>query len=538
VRLIGHVAENDDTLITDTTQQEACQITRVEEEAGDTILYFYSSDFNDQYPTVLIEIYRQQEFTDPEDRVYYEVGPRMTIDGAGHNCDVPTEFTGVVTKVDQDTAVPTDGVGVIDFGNSYIYPAYWLYTFDDITPQLNEDMVPIISRGEFMSSYLTRNSAHYGQGRANYSDSDEFNRDYRAIMAGGTYKDADVEYNELNKFTLGENTEYLNEKHGPIYAAVEMGRTLYAFQRSKVTALRLYEQLVDSGNGVVSIAGSKVFNSIVPFEEDFGTLYPGSITKYGRVMWFYDPINASVFQLAQNGLTDVSRYKYKSFFTDLSQTIGKNFTNYNFLSFYDIITETYVLIYLDLTTPANNWGLSYYPQINKWGCTENYKYEGGVSVGGNKVFSFNGLGYEHHKSSASFEPGYMDAHFNAPPLIRKLWRTVEIDAPYRYTTSAYPSVWVDTGMPDYLETDTQIHTGPEQRSLIPTGRYRRENGKWKASFLRNKYLNNETEGTNEKLYNGDRLAGKHVTVRVTNAETTYANPLRAITVGHQRKEVQ
>lgn len=536
VRLIGHMANQGQAILSDTPTQEMYQITKVEEVSGDTIISFYSSDFTEYYPIVLLEIFRQQEMVDPESLVYYEVGPVMDVVASSyHKCDVPTAFSSVVTKVDQSGAA--NGVGVIDFGNSYQYPVYWFYTWYNTEPYIYSQMVPVICRGEFMSTYLTKDSQHYGQGRTNYVDINEASRKHTALIYSGTFADTSVTYNELNKFSTGSE-KYLNEKYGNVYGLREMGYTLYVFQRSKVTPIDLGRETIEQDGQTLVVSSNVVLGSARPFHEDFGTVYSGSICKYGQRIWFYDPLNASVYQIAQNGITDISRFKMKSFFSELSGDIGATLSGYNFLSFYDIVTEAYVLLFIDNTTSSNNWSLSFYPEINRWGCYENYKYSGGVSLGGNKVFSFDSDGYEHHKAGELYEPAYTDVHFNQPVLIRKKWKSLEVDSRYLYSTGTKPSIWVDTDIPDYIDQNTRVHTGGEQKSFIPNGRYKRVNGKYVAAFLRNYLKKDGDADTNERLYSGDILSGKHITIRLTNTDTTHENPLRAVTVGFQMANKQ
>jgi hypothetical protein len=533
VRLIGTIDENE-TAVTTSSVSSVYIINKIDAD----YIYFYSSDFNTTTAVFLIEIFRRISVSNTDYLIYKEIGDVMDITDGYHETSVPTVWADEVTKVDQTSSV--DGVGVINFGNSYQYPVYWFHAVMDTPAVAYPEMYPIISRGEFMSSYHNLPSSHYGQGRSNYVNKDEYNKNHNAIICGGTFNDTDLDYNELNKFTLGDplsigTEKYLNDKYGELYSLIEVGYTLYAFQKSKVTPIDLGRKTIEQDGETLTVSTGVVLGSDRPFVEDFGTIYPGSICKYGKRIWFYDPLNSATYQIAQDGINDISKIKMQKFFKTLSDTIASDFDGYNFLSFYDIIINAYVLVFIDNNNALNNWSLSYYPDINRWGCKENYKSNGGISLSGEVVLSFDENPYTHHKINEPYELGYTDVHFNKPPLEQKILKNISIDSISLYSMSADPSVWVDTDKLSHQDTGTYMYHGNTQQSLIPNGKFKKVNGKYTAAFLRNKLKRDLTDGGDSRLYNGEILAGRSATIRIVNTDSVNENKLRAVYWGFQKK---
>lgn len=467
--------------------------------------------------------------SDPESRVFYEVGDLIPITGGYHTATGDTDFTiyggASVAVVNQSLGVTAKGT--IEFGNDFVLREMLYYDPSDLLSGFIHSM----------SSSLFYESHYSGVGRYGLVDEEAYLKFYNAVQWSGVWRDDSLSFSEFNKFE-SDNVEYLNDKHGEIVALREMGYSLYVFQRSKVTPIEVGRQTVEQDGQYMVVSTDVVLGSARPFEENYGTIFPGSIAQRDRSLFFYDHQKATVYRLAQNGMNDIGIIKMKTFFVDLTNTISSDITNYNFLSFYDYITGCYVLTFKDSDTPANNWSLSFDTQINRWQCTENYGYEAMVCLNGAKVYSFQSENkYAHHNDTLCDydDSAYVDVHFNNPPLERKEWRFIEIDSDYQYTAVDSPSIWVDTDKADYESDDTHIHTGGEQQSLIPTGKFDRINGKYIASFLRSMLYKDGTDAGVSRLYNGDVLSGKHITVRLTNAETEYANKLRAVSVGFKRR---
>jgi len=472
---------------------------------------------------IITEFYKTTSALEPENRVYYEIGEVLDITSGYHQASGDTNFNGVTIQ-HQTSVLPA--LGSIDFGDSYVMRQIIHYDPSDF----------LTGYIHCQSASLFHDSEYSGVGRYGVVDEEASAKFYNAVMWSGVWRDSDLSYSEFNKFE-DSDIKYLSDKHGPICALKEMGYTLYVFQRSKLTPIEIGRQTVEQDGQTMVVSTSVVLGSARPFNEDFGTIYPGSIAVFDGGLIFYDPLTMGVYWLRQDGLQNIAKIKMVSFFKDLSNTIQTEGTdNYHCWSFYDIRTESYVLAVIDETTPANNFSLSFHVPSQKWMCTENYKYEGMVSFGGNKVVSFDsGEIYMHHEDSQTHELGYLDIHFNPVPTKHVLFRGVDVLSTYLWSSSDNPSIWVDEDEAEYEETDTYLTYNGAQQSLIPDGRWEKINGRWKASYLRNKLYRDGTDGGDIRLYQGDRLAGRHLTQRLTNTEATETNKLKSALLKYTTK---
>ena len=477
-----------------------------------------------------IEIVRYANSLDSDNSVYYEVGETMPIITSGgikyHGSnDLFSSYSlawsggGIVTVQDQTAVLPAVGVAV--FGNDY---NVFTHTFTEQHPSgttLKHRTAWMIlnSQSMFYPSYQTY------KGRYGIVDNAEESKYLNSLIYSGTFNNDSLDYNQLNKF----NSELvpLNDIYGKVYYMIEMGYSLYVFQRSKITPIELNRQTVEQDGQTMVVSTNVVLGSQRPLVYDFGTVFPGSITKWGNNLYWYDPLNLSVFRLGQDGLNDIS-VGMKKYFKDLTDTITSNgYSNYIVRSLYDKVTESYVLIIRDVTTSANSFSISYHLPSGRWICTENYKREGGVSLAGNKVFSFVSGGiYEHHTSAADYEEAYIDITFSS--IGHQLFNAIEVESTYNWDMSDDPSVWVDTEDVTYQDPDNLRWYNGKMQSLIP--KWKRINGKYKASFLRNNLKKDGTAGDLVKLYNGERLSGKTLTLRLKSEQSSNENRLKYISI--------
>lgn len=503
-------------------------------EVDSTNDYVYIANTNEIFKPIggsstiaymITEFYSVDPATAPEERIYREVGDIIPVTSGYHEATGDTAFNGVV--VQNQTAV-LDALGSIKFGDSYVLRQVLYYDPTNFLTGYLHNLSPTIFH----------DSEYSGVGRYGVFDPEAGTKFFNSVQWSGVWRDDSLSYTELNRFESGD-IKYLNDKHGEITSLVEMGYTLYVFQRSKLTPIEIGRQTVEQDGQFMVVDSNVVLGSQRPFKENYGTVHAGGITQYGGVIYFFDHQNATMYRLAQNGITDIAKgqYKMKSYFLSLSELVSGDPDNYMFYSFYDAVTGCYVLFMKDFDTPDNNWTLSFDVSIGKWQCLENYGDDGGVCLSGSRVFSFIALSlYKHHDTTSDYELGYLDVHFNSPPLVRKKFKNITIDSDRQWSTSDNPSIWVDTDMPQYQDQKTNIYYRGEQQSHIPDIRYKRINGQYKASFLRNRLLTDGTDGGEIKIYNGSELAGKHITVRLTNTDDTNENRLRGVIIGYQRRK--
>lgn len=130
---------------------------------------------------------------------------------------------------------------------------------------------------------------------------------------------------QLNYLADFEYDKYvdLKDEFGPIEGIREVGFVLKAIQESKVTSIYInrLESFTASGEPQYLFT-DKVFGSVRPGMENWGTRHPGSVCVHNRHFYFWDQREGIVVRDAANGEIAISDYKMKSYYVDLAETLS------------------------------------------------------------------------------------------------------------------------------------------------------------------------------------------------------------------------
>ena len=458
---------------------------------------------------------------------FYEIGdvlPIVDIGGikyhtASGDADALISPGSYVTIQNQTNTQPA--IGNIPWGDMYLIPqCSEASSFNASAPHHLVGHIKSYNASLFYSSYSS------GLGRYGVIDNDQEVKYLNALVYSGTFSNDDLNYNQLNKFY--NEVVFVNDVHGKIQALVEMGYSLYVYQRSKITPIEIGRSTVEQDGQQMVVSTNVVLGSQRPLSHDIGTTHPGSIVIINDALYWFDPLTISVFKLSQAGIDDISTVYMKNHYQGITKSIFNDVDRYNSVGVYDPITESYVLMFkYDNNIISSK---SFHLPTKRWVTNENYKEDGAVSIG-NEVFSFsNGYVYSHHEDTQDYDNAYVDIHFTPTPYHHVLFNGIEIDSKYLLTTTEMPSIWVDPDDVLWQDPESYQKYNGNMQSIIPDSRYKRINGKYKASFLRN-ILN--TDGSNNGwigLYNGDVLAGNSIVLRLTHPSSSEGNELRSVSL--------
>ena len=124
---------------------------------------------------------------------------------------------------------------------------------------------------------------------------------------------ADFEYDDYKDF---------KDEHGPIEGIRGVGFVLKVAQQSKVTSIYISRQeSFTASGGSQYLFTDKVFGSVRPSMENWGTKHPESICVHNQHLYFWDQREGIIVRDAANGQVAISDNKMKSYFADLAETM-------------------------------------------------------------------------------------------------------------------------------------------------------------------------------------------------------------------------
>lgn len=129
---------------------------------------------------------------------------------------------------------------------------------------------------------------------------------------------------QLNYIAEFDYNDYvdLKDEHGPIEGMRLVGFVLKVIQYNKTTSIYISRQESFTASGDPQyLFTDKVFGSVRPEMDDYGTSHPGSVIVHNRQLYFWDQSEGVVIRDSANGQEPISRYKMKKFFDDLAKTM-------------------------------------------------------------------------------------------------------------------------------------------------------------------------------------------------------------------------
>jgi len=251
--------------------------------------------------------------------------------------------------------------------------------------------------------------------------------------------------NRLNQFIQAEPiTKDLDPDNGSIQKLFTRDTDIVTFCEDKVLkVLSDKDALFESGGNAQLTAANRVLGQAIAFAGDYGiSTNPESFAADKYRCYFTDTQRGAVLRLSKDGMTPISDYGMKDYFTDTFNTI-KNFRligtfdqrkdNYN-LTMYEKPTQRkgYPNGFLASNFPATT--VTYNEQVKGWTSFKSFHPETGVGVN-NDYYTFdNGSIWKHHINNSrntfygsSFIPSYVEVLFNDAPSSVKNFQTIKYE---------------------------------------------------------------------------------------------------------------
>jgi len=142
----------------------------------------------------------------------------------------------------------------------------------------------------------------------------------KRVRHGGLYNFG-TELNNIAKFDYDDFKD-VKDEHGPIEGLREVGFILKVIQYNKVSSIYLSRQESFTASGQAQyLFTDKVFGSLRPGMEKYGTRHPGSVIVHNEHLYFWDQMEGAVIRDAANGSFPISKYKMTRFFTDKAKEL-------------------------------------------------------------------------------------------------------------------------------------------------------------------------------------------------------------------------
>ena len=278
----------------------------------------------------LIEVYRPRKDVEEGDVFYHEIGevhPVVFDSGSSeyrHHVSNTTSYSNLfnssgtsgqtVTNAHQ-TALNTNGSGAIVFLNRG--DVYHRFRASVITG--NVDFIEDFNASDFFKS------DNYDAGRPNIVNP-QFKETHRPSTV--FYSDPlipNTNINGLSSIFPDDYYEEFDKNYGSIQKLHSRENQLIIFQEDKVSRAQTNRDIITTGSGdQILTAEGAIISQAIPYAGEYGiSTNPESFAEYAEVLYFTDVRRGSVCRLSQNGITPISEYQMKNYFTDLFRILSR-----------------------------------------------------------------------------------------------------------------------------------------------------------------------------------------------------------------------
>lgn len=262
-----------------------------------------------------------------------------------------------------------------------------------------------------------------------YSVSSRVNASIRSnsMIYSGVYNSR-TGVNNTNQFPVGEDiSRSADPANGSIQKLYAEDTNLTIFQESKVSRALIDKDAIYSAEGAaMTTSGAQVIGQLQAYAGEWGiSKDPTSFAVYGYQKYFTDKNNNAVLRLSSDGITEISSYGMKYFFTNNLIKSTK------IIGGYDIVTKSYVL---SLQNQEGYNTLAFDEVTNGWTSFYDYKPSNIFSVNSNYYTTNENYIYKHN--SLLVPRGYFyEAQYpssvtlvlNPNPSVSKVFKTINYE---------------------------------------------------------------------------------------------------------------
>ena len=231
--------------------------------------------------------------------------------------------------------------------------------------------------------------------------------------------------NRLNQFIQADGiTKEIEPNYGSIQKLHTRDTNLVVFAEDKVFRILADKDALFNADGGGNVSASNaVLGQTTPFAGEYGiSLNPESFSTYGTRIYFTDRNRGVILRLANDGLTEISRYGCSDFFRDLlERNTGAIWGSFNDYS------DHYNVSFSDYT-------VSFEDDVNGWVSRKSYIPESGLSLN-NRYYTWKGGNlWVHHSRTSPRNNFYGEQYnstvtsiFNQEPSSIKNYKTVNYE---------------------------------------------------------------------------------------------------------------
>ena len=266
----------------------------------------------------LVEIYRPLKSVDDDFRIFYEISEVHPVNGGFHEVSSPenvsllTTTGGATTVQEQNQTALQDAVIVLTRGDVY----HGIKIFEGA---LTYDLIEDFNASDYFKSN------NWDAGRPN-----KVNPDYRELRRPSTifYSEqfiANTNINGISSIYPDDTFEEFDKSYGSIQKLHSRENQLIIFQEDKISRAQVNRNIITTGSGdQVLTAQGAVISQAIPYAGEYGISFnPESFSEYAEVLYFTDIKRGAVCRLSQNGITPISEYQMKNYFTDFFTILNR-----------------------------------------------------------------------------------------------------------------------------------------------------------------------------------------------------------------------
>lgn len=320
--------------------------------------------------------------------------------------------------------------------------------------------------------------------------------------------------NNTNQFSVGEDiSRSADPNYGSIQKLYAEDTNLTIFQENKVSRALIDKDAIYSAEGsAITTSGAQVIGQIQAYAGEWGiSKDPTSFAVYGYQKYFTDRTNNAVLRLSSDGITEISSYGMKYFFTKELSTLG----NGKIIGGYDVVTKSYIL---SLQNTIGNYStLAFDETINGWTSFYDYKPSNIFSINsnyyttkGSKLYKHNQVGLTSNNRGVFYGvryPATVTLLLNSNPSASKVFKTINYEGSNGwevtdvYTAYDYGKSILSYNEGAYDSADPQNEGAAAVVHPIYHAGFNRKENKFFANIINNSFA---TEG--EIVY-GNSMSG-------------------------------
>ena len=320
--------------------------------------------------------------------------------------------------------------------------------------------------------------------------------------------------NNTNQFSVGQDiSRSADPNYGSIQKLYAEDTNLTIFQENKVSRALIDKDAIYSAEGsAVTTSGAQVIGQIQAYAGEWGiSKDPRSFAVYGYQKYFTDRNNNAVLRLSSDGITEISSYGMKYFFTKALSTLGEG----KIIAGYDIVDKSYIL---SLQSTVGTYDtLAFDETINGWTSFYDYKPSNIFSINSNYYTTKGSSLYKHNQVGLTSNnrgvfygvryPATVTLLLNSAPSVSKVFKTINYEGsngwevasvytPYDYGKNilSYNEGAYDSANPQNEGTAAVVHP-------IYHAGFNRKEGKFFANIINNSFA------TDGEIVYGNSMSG-------------------------------